>query len=617
MFDMNNTTGQKTFDNQILLNELKLWSGPASKNFANPVYILVVITVSIFLAEIIIEFYFEHGSHVPTLFESFLNGLLLIIVIFPALYVLMLRPMRAYITKYEKTMDVLRESEEKFRNLAEKSPNMIFINQSGKVVYANQICEEIMGYKIEELCSPDFNFLDLIAPESTDVVKENMKKHKSGEDVPVYDYSLIARDGKRVEAMIATKLISYGGEAALLGIVTDITERKRAEDAYLERDQELSAIIESSTDGILVVDGDGRVIHTNHKFAEMWCIPDELILTRSDEKLLNHVLDQLEDPQAFISKISRLYGSEESGFDILFFKDGRIFERYSNPLILKGIVSGRVWAFRDISERVRSEEALITARQEIESWNRELEKRVRDKTDELSKSQTMLLQAEKLSVLGQLAACLAHELNSPLAGLLPLIDKYRKKAAEGSEMYREMTLMHNAGEYMAKIVKNFGSFSRVGSSGIDELNLNDIIEDTLSFSTGRMEQSGIRIIREYAEDLPRIWADRTGLQQVVLNIVANARDAMPGGGTLIIKTGINNEGNFVMMEFTDDGEGIREEILGRIFDPFFTTKKHGEGVGLGLSVTYGIVRNYSGEISVESTPGRGTKFKVLLPVNNI
>ncbi|RJR16455.1 MAG: PAS domain S-box protein [Nitrospiraceae bacterium] len=614
---MSNTSGQKTFDNRTVYDDLKLWSGPAPRNFANPVYILVILTVSIFLAELVIEFSFKHGEHTPTLFESFLSGLLLVIVIFPALYILMLRPMRTYIAQYEKTTDILRESEEKFRNLAEKSPNMIFINQKGKVVYANQICEEIMGYRIDELCSPDFNILDLIAPESIDVVKENMKRHMNGEDVPVYDYSLIARNGGKVEAMIATKLIRYEGEAAVLGIVTDITDRKRAEDAYQERDQELSAIIESSTDGILVVDREGRVIHTNRKFGEMWCIPDEIIETRSDEKLLNHVLEQLEDPKAFISKISRLYGSEESGFDILFFKDGRVFERHSNPLILKGSVSGRVWAFRDISERVKSEEALINARQEIEAWNRELEKRVRDKTDELSRSQTRLLQAEKLSVLGQLAACLAHELNSPLAGLLPLIDKYRKKAAEGSEMYREMTLMHNAGEYMAKIVKNFGSFSRVGSSGIDELNLNDIIEDTLSFSTGRMEQSGIKVIRKYAEDLPRIRADRTGLQQVVLNIVANARDAMPGGGTFIITTGFNNKENLVIMEFTDDGEGIREEILGRIFDPFFTTKKHGEGVGLGLSVTYGIIRNYSGEISVESTPGRGTKFKVLLPVNNI
>ncbi|MBI4682992.1 MAG: PAS domain S-box protein [Nitrospirae bacterium] len=392
------------------------------------------------------------------------------------------------------------------------------------------------------------------------------------------------------------------------------TARKRAEEAYLERDEELRAIIESSTDGILVVDRLGRVIHTNRKFAEMWRIPDELIMTGSDENLLNHVLDQLEDPQAFISKVSRLYESSESDFDVLFFKDGRVFERYSNPLILKGAVSGRVWAFRDISERIKAEEALRKAREEIESWNRELEKRVREKSDELRKSQSRLIQSEKFSAMGQLAAGLAHELNSPLAGLLPLLEKYRRKAEKGSEAYNELTLMLKAGEHMAKIVRDFGSFSRDDKGALVELGLNEMIEDTLNFSAGQLKKRGIKIIREYAEGLPPVNADRTGLQQVVLNVVANARDAMPGGGEFLIKTGFTEEGNNVTMEFTDNGQGISEEVLDKIFDPFFTTKKHGDGVGLGLSVSYGIIKKHNGEISVESTQGKGTTFTVVLPV---
>jgi PAS domain S-box-containing protein len=389
---------------------------------------------------------------------------------------------------------------------------------------------------------------------------------------------------------------------------------KRVEEAFMKRDEELRAIIESSTDGILVVDRLGRVIHTNRKFNEMWRIPDELVQTRSDEKLLNHVLEQLEDPQAFISKVSRLYESSESDFDVLFFKDGRVFERYSNPLMLKGDLSGRVWAFRDISERVKAEEELIKAKEEIESWNRELEQRVQEKSDELKKSQAQLIQSEKFTVMGQLAAGLAHELNSPLAGLLPLLEKYRRKAEKDSEAYNELTLMLNAGQHMAKIVKDFGSFSRDDKGVLVELDLNKMIEDTLNFSASQLKKRGIKIIREYAEGLPPIYADRTGLQQVVLNMVANARDAMPGGGDLIIKTGFTEGGNKVAMKFIDDGQGIGEEVFDKIFDPFFTTKKHGEGVGLGLSVSYGIIKKHNGEIAVESTQGKGTMFTVLLPL---
>jgi len=608
---MDDTSGQKAPDNHAVLQDLKLWSGPASRTFADPVYILLITTVSIFLAETIVEIFFENGSHYP---DAFLNALFLVAVVFPVLYVCVLSPMRANIAGYEKAMDVLKESEEKFRNLAEKSPNMIFINRKGRVVYANQICEEITGYTIHEICSPHFDFMALIAPESVDTVRENMKRHMSGEEVPVYDYSIITRDGARVEAMIATKIIRYEGEAAILGIVTDITARKMAEKAYLERDEELRAIIESSTDGILVVDSQGKVIHTNEKFAEMWRIPDELIQTNSDEKLLIHVRDQLEEPNTFISKVNRLYESAESGFDLLFFKDRRVFERHSNPLILNGAVSGRVWAFRDISERIKSEEELIKAKEEIESWNRELEKRVKEKSDELKKSQACLIQSEKLSVMGQLAAGLAHELNSPLAGLLPLLEKYRRKAETDPEAHNELTMMLGAGQHMAKIVKDFGSFSRDNKGIVVELYLNEMIEDTLNFIASQLKHCGIRIIRQYTDGLPTINADRTGLQQVVLNMIANARDAMPDGGEFIIRTGFTGGGDKVTMEFTDNGHGIGEDVLDKIFDPFFTTKKHGDGVGLGLSLSYGIIKKHNGEISVESAQGKGTRFTVVLPV---
>jgi PAS domain S-box-containing protein len=136
--------------------------------------------------------------------------------------------------EHRRAEEALEESEQKFKDLTEQSPNMIFINHGGRVIYANRKCEEIMGYTTEEFCSPDFDFLTLIAPESQELVKESLSRHMRREEVPPYDYTLLTRYGKRIEALLATKLIQYGGETAILGTVTDISERKQAEEALRE-----------------------------------------------------------------------------------------------------------------------------------------------------------------------------------------------------------------------------------------------------------------------------------------------------------------------------------------------------------------------------------------------
>jgi PAS domain S-box-containing protein len=143
----------------------------------------------------------------------------------------------------KRVEEALRESEEKFRNLAEQSPNMIFINKKGRVVYANKKCEEFMGYKREEFYSPDFDFLALIAPESKDLIKLRFSKHTEGEEVTPYEYVLVTKEGRKIEAILSTKLIKYEGESAILGTVTDIAERKRAEEQIqkLNKSLELQA----------------------------------------------------------------------------------------------------------------------------------------------------------------------------------------------------------------------------------------------------------------------------------------------------------------------------------------------------------------------------------------
>jgi PAS domain S-box-containing protein len=146
------------------------------------------------------------------------------------------------ITDRKRAEEALRESEEKFRTVSEQSPNMIFINKGGKVVYANKVCEEIMGYKRDEFYSPDFDFLRLIESESVDSVRSAFKRHMDGKEVEPYEYTLVNKEGKRIEAIITTRLMNYEGERAILGIVTDISERKRVEKALRESEARLRSL---------------------------------------------------------------------------------------------------------------------------------------------------------------------------------------------------------------------------------------------------------------------------------------------------------------------------------------------------------------------------------------
>lgn len=193
------------------------------------------------------------------------------------------------IAEHEKAEEALKESEEKFKSLAEHSPNMIFINNKRRIVYVNRKCEEIIGYTREEYYSPDFNFFTLIAPEYRDLIKGNYSRHMKGEEVPPYEYALIAKDGRRIEAILSTKLINYGGEKAILGTITDITERKQTEE----------------------------VVHKANERLEVWV--NELEQNTREMTLLNEMSDLLqtcltaEDAYAVITQSVKKLFPDESG----------------------------------------------------------------------------------------------------------------------------------------------------------------------------------------------------------------------------------------------------------------------------------------------------------------
>ena len=263
----------------------------------------------------------------------------------------------------KQAMNAFRGSEERFRNLAEHIPGVSIqgYKTDGTVFYWNEASEKVYGYTAEEAVGK--NLGDLIVPPDLkpifqECLKVGDKIKKSGEFMPAGELMLLHKKGHLVPVYsIHTAVYITGKEPLLFCIDVDLSERKKAEEAVRESAELLRATLESTADGILVVDENGKVTHKNARFAEMWKIPKDILETSEDKKLLDYVLSQLKDPQAFLMKVEELYSSVDESFDTIEFKDGHIFERFSCPLVKNSKVKkGRVWSFRDVTERKRAEE---------------------------------------------------------------------------------------------------------------------------------------------------------------------------------------------------------------------------------------------------------------------
>jgi len=222
-----------------------------------------------------------------------------------------------------------------------------------------------------------------------------------------------------------------------------------------------------------------------------------------------------------------------------------------------------------------------------------------------------LIQAEKLSSIGLLAAGVAHEVNTPLAVISSQAQILQKQMPPDDPMARTVDKIIKQSFRASEIVNNLLKFSRVSGSEYAELDLNRIIRETLSLVEPMLRASNISLNAQLSPSVPPLFGNSGKLQQVFMNLIMNARDAMPRGGDLTLATECEN--STIHVEVSDSGVGIPPDHLSKIFDPFFTTKSKSRGTGLGLAVTYGIIREHSGKIEVESALGRGTTFRLEFP----
>ncbi len=255
---------------------------------------------------------------------------------------------------------------------------------------------------------------------------------------------------------------------------------------------------------------------------------------------------------------------------------------------------------------------LSEAQKELRTLASSLEVKVEERTAEIKEMQSQLVQSAKLVSMGQLVAGIAHEINNPLGGILMFSSLVAKSKGLDAQEKENVEVIITETKRCAKIVRGLLDFSRESIPEKRLVSILQVLEHSLNLVSQQSLFQDIEVQVDFCPDLPQIYADPDQLQQVFFNLFINAAQAMPDGGALRIHTAVSSDKKYVVIDVIDTGQGIPQEIQDKIFDPFFSTKAK-QGFGLGLSITYGIICNHDGEISVHSEPGKGTRFVISLP----
>jgi two-component system, cell cycle sensor histidine kinase and response regulator CckA len=351
----------------------------------------------------------------------------------------------------------------------------------------------------------------------------------------------------------------------------------------------LDAALESVGDGIAVVNRQGRIVEFNHRFVEMWRLPGEIVRARDGYRGLAWILEQVKESQKILGQLKQISVNPESETrQLIELNDGRMFEGASRPQESQGAVLGRVWSFRDVtSERHLAEQ---------------------------------LRRAQEMEAIGRLSGSIAHDLNN----LLMVIKGYSAILAERLEpsggLRKPVEEIGRATDRAAGLTRQLLSFGARQPAKLEWIDLNGVLRESEKL-LGRLVGERIELVMTLDPALGRIRIDRGRLDQLLLNLAINARDAMPQGGRLAIETrrrtveerlpGTRAEA-LTVLTVGDTGIGMDAETRARLFEPFFTTKKP-HGTGLGLATVYAIVAENRGQISVESEAGCGTSFRISFP----
>jgi signal transduction histidine kinase len=410
-----------------------------------------------------------------------------------------------------------------------------------------------------------------------------------------------------------------------------------------ERTQELAnslalihATLESTADGIMVENGHGRITHYNQNFATMWRIPIEVVSSRIEADSFECALPQLKDPDGFMVRVLQLrHNQEEESFDVLEFKDGRVFERYSKPQKVGSKCVGRVWTFRDVTARKKAEAELEVMHRQLVDTSRQagmaevattVLHNVGNVLNSVNISSSLIVEKVKNSKVANLTkvAALLEQHEGDLPGFFANNPKGKQIPAylsglgvhlmeEQQEILEETKLLTSNIEHIKEIVSMQQSYARI-SGLLAVFEAVDLVEDAMRMNAGAMDRHQIRVVREYG-DVPPVMVDKHKVLQILVNLIRNAKYALDEGApaqkVLILRVERGGE-NRARISVIDNGVGIPEENLTRIFAHGFTTRKTGHGFGLHSGAL--VAKEMGGTLTVHSDgPGKGASFTLEFP----
>ncbi len=488
----------------------------------------------------------------------------------------------------------VRRTEYKYRDLIENANDIIFtLDKEGRLVFVNNRLESITGYQGKEwLKRPVY---DLVIPEDRERVLHAFRNCLLGNCSPV-EFRVPHKSGEIRYFSTTLNPIRDGGEIdGVVGIARDITERMKLEEQIVELKNFSDSIIKSIGSGLITVDMENRVTYFNSNAEKILKIPAEKAIGKKITDFLSK------------EEVARLLPESTKEEPVDLNREMEISDATGEKVFIGFTTTpwvdnnqqkmGTIISFRDISE--------------------------------IKRLQVEMIRMDRLASLGVLASGIAHEIRNPLAGIKTMAQTLEEEMEPGDSRQEYLSRIIRQVNRMDELLKAFFSYARPRPPIKKWHDLPDIVHEVTMLLNKRISSSNVTLEENYAKKLPQIFVDLNQIQQIFINLILNALDAMPKGGTLTltaepVKTALKavdrrrknfkrklRETLYVKVKVSDTGSGIPTEQLDAIFDPFFTTKS--QGTGLGLSIVYRILEEHGGEIQVSSEVGRGTTFTLLLP----
>jgi len=494
------------------------------------------------------------------------------------------------ITDRKKMEREIREITKRFQKISEMGDDGIIVfDENYRIEFANSMATEITGFTQEELIGKDFKLL----------LSERDLQFLSGMHSEVGDdesrrvcveMEVIAASGKPKEVEVCI-IVSKGeeGDMKTYAYIRDITERKTMERKIKEAHQFLSNLIESSLDCVVVTDMEGNILIFNNG-------AEELLGYKAEEVIGKMNIKNLYLPGVAKEVMEKMRSRDYGGVGRL--KSFPMVQKNRWGEVIEGSLSASI-IYDDKGEAIATVGIFTDLRPRLA-----MERQLRD-------TQQQLLHSEKLAAMGRLTSQIAHELNNPIYGIMNTLELLKTEIPPDSKRRRILDMSLSETQRLSEMLRNMLSFSKPQGEERREININKLIEDILLILEKQLWEANIKVKSNLSPEIPYIIASPNQIRQVILNIIANAKDAMPKGGVLTVET--NSERDHIIITINDTGIGIPEEIKDKIFDAFFTTKHEVKGVGLGLSVCYGIIKEHKGDIRVKSEINKGSTFSIILP----